>query len=248
MDLVDGQTLSDVVFGLANSPQNDSTKRIEIQDFPTVIQGTAGTSHASASELELDLQIPKSIGSGSLSNQSQDSSTRIGRAKIPLGMTNPKHFRWVARLGSNLADALSYAHESKILHRDIKPANIILDRRGGIWITDFGLAKDSTSELNLTKTGDVIGTPQYLAPESLEGKYDQRSEVYCLGLTLYELATLKQAYPSGTTAEVIRAIANHHASVAKEDQLKSPQRSQHDYRKIACPRSSIALPNRKRIA
>jgi len=84
---------------------------------------------------------------------------------------------------------------------------MILDRKGVVWITDFGLAKDNSSENNLTKTGDVIGTPRYLAPESLEGKYDQRSEVYCLGLTLYELATLQPAYQIGTTAEVIRAIA-----------------------------------------
>ena len=79
--------------------------------------------------------------------------------------------------------------------------------KGVVWITDFGLAKDSSNELNLTKTGDVIGTPQYLAPESLEGKYDQRSETYCLGLTLYELVSLQPAYAAGSTAEVIRAIA-----------------------------------------
>ena len=84
---------------------------------------------------------------------------------------------------------------------------MILDRKGTVWITDFGLAKDNSSELNLTKTGDVVGTPRYLAPESLEGKYDQRSEVYCLGLTLYELATLQPAYAKGTTAEIIGAIA-----------------------------------------
>ena len=204
MDLVDGQTLSDVVFGLANSPSNESTKRIDRKHFPTIIQGTPGTTQADISGLELNKQVSEGE---TLNLDSNESSASLSLDEIPIGITNPKHFRWVARLGSNLADALSYAHESKILHRDIKPANIILDRKGGIWITDFGLAKDSSRELNLTQTGDVIGTPQYLAPESLEGKYDQRSEVYCLGLTLYELATLKQAYPSGTTAEVIRAIA-----------------------------------------
>ncbi len=118
-----------------------------------------------------------------------------------------EHFRWCAQLGAKLADALAYAHAANILHRDIKPANIVLDRKGTPWITDFGLAKDSSREVNLTKTGEVIGTPQYLAPESLEGRYDIRSETYCLGLTLYELVTQRPAYANGTAASVIRAIA-----------------------------------------
>ncbi|MEM7782175.1 MAG: serine/threonine-protein kinase [Planctomycetota bacterium] len=119
---------------------------------------------------------------------------------------SPSFYRWAARVGANLADALAYAHNSKILHRDIKPSNMILDQNGTVWITDFGLAKEISEEINLTKTGDVIGTPQYLAPESLEGVYDQRSEVYCLGLTLYELVTLAPAYKPGSTAEVLRSI------------------------------------------
>jgi len=118
-----------------------------------------------------------------------------------------EHFRWCAQLGAKLADALAYAHAANILHRDIKPANIVLDRKGTPWITDFGLAKDGSREINLTKTGEVIGTPQYLAPESLEGHYDVRSETYCLGLTLYELVTQRPAYANGTAASVIRAIA-----------------------------------------
>ena len=143
------------------------------------------------------------------SKLSQNSGTY--RQEIPTqagtNSDNPKYFRWAARIGASISDALAYAHSNKILHRDIKPSNMMLDERGVVWVTDFGLAKDNSSDMNLTQTGDVIGTPQYLAPESLEGKYDQRSETYCVGLTLYELGTLQPAYAPGATAEVIRAIA-----------------------------------------
>jgi len=116
-------------------------------------------------------------------------------------------YRWLANLGANLSDALSYAHTSGILHRDIKPSNLMLDRQGTLWITDFGLAKDLSSSAQLTQIGDVVGTPQYLPPEALDGVYDQRSEVYGVGLILYELTTLRAAYPGGSPAELIRTIA-----------------------------------------
>jgi serine/threonine protein kinase len=198
MDLVDGQTLSEVIHGLNHSGPGHSTQ----DNFETRIDLTKTP----------DLTNADTIVTGESSRFSVSSQPSLDSPPAIAGKTTPpkfnsKHFRWSARIGANIADALTYAHDSNILHRDIKPSNIILDRKGIVWITDFGLAKDSSSEINLTKTGDVIGTPQYLAPESLEGKYDRRSEVYCLGLTLYELATLQPAYPNGTTAEVIRAIA-----------------------------------------
>ncbi len=200
MDFVDGQTLSEVVFGLTNG---GTTKPIPVNDatrLDTNHQGSAVNSTDVMRETKVlnQLESIEPASSDSAPNHTENLATKT------LG---PKHFRWAARMGANIADALAYAHDSNVLHRDIKPSNIILDRKGVVWITDFGLAKDSSNEINLTKTGDVIGTPQYLAPESLEGKYDHRSEVYCLGLTLYELATLQPAYKSGTTAEVIGAIA-----------------------------------------
>jgi len=195
MDWVDGQTLGEVVAGLSGpfstasaSKQYSDPTRLEDPDWqahsPTVEQ------HARTGEASLG---PK------LDNESSSTKIQVRQSRVP-AISSSKHFRWAARIGANIADALSYAHQSNILHRDIKPSNMILDRKGVVWITDFGLAKDNSSENNLTKTGDVIGTPRYLAPESLEGKYDQRSEVYCLGLTLYELATLRPAYKVGTTA------------------------------------------------
>jgi serine/threonine protein kinase len=114
--------------------------------------------------------------------------------------------QWIAGIGANLADALSHAHEKGLLHRDLKPANFLLSDNQFVQITDFGLAKPTQTDLHLTKTGDLIGTPQYLAPESLEGTYDACSEVYCLGLTLYELVSGQPAFATGSPAEVLRNI------------------------------------------
>ena len=125
-----------------------------------------------------------------------------------LNLNENSHYKWVTRVGADLADALAYAHDRGVLHRDLKPSNFLLGDDGIVRITDFGLAKHSDSELHLTKTGDLIGTPQYLAPESLNSQYDARSEVYCLGLTLYELLISKPAFAGGSPAEVLGRITH----------------------------------------
>jgi WD40 repeat protein/serine/threonine protein kinase len=100
----------------------------------------------------------------------------------------------VARVGLQAAEALAYSHAQGTLHRDIKPSNLLLDTQGAVWVADFGLAKAADSE-DLTHTGDVVGTLRYMAPERFGGRSDARSDVYSLGLTLYELLTLRPAFP-----------------------------------------------------
>jgi serine/threonine protein kinase len=92
-----------------------------------------------------------------------------------------------------VAEALDYAHQHGILHRDIKPSNLLLDAHGTVWVTDFGLAKVA-SDSDLTRTGDVVGTIRYMAPERFEGRCDVRADLYALGITLYELLACRPAF------------------------------------------------------
>ncbi len=111
----------------------------------------------------------------------------------------------LARLGGQAAAALQHAHDHGVLHRDIKPSNLLLDATDNVWVADFGLAKALESE-GLTNSGDVLGTLQYMAPEQFSGAYDVRSEVYGLGLTLYELLAGEPAFRSGNRGELIDRI------------------------------------------
>ena len=115
----------------------------------------------------------------------------------------PRYWKSVARLGAAAAGALHYAHRHGVLHRDVKPSNLLLDREANLWIADFGLAKHAESD-NLTKTGDVVGTLRYMAPEQFEGTTDHRSDIYSLGLTLYELLTLQHAFEDSHQGPLIR--------------------------------------------
>lgn len=111
----------------------------------------------------------------------------------------------VARIGEQVAEALAYAHGQGILHRDIKPSNLLLDLRGTVWVTDFGLAK-STDTDDLTQVGDFVGTLRYMAPERFEGRGDHRADVYALGLTLYELLTLEPAFHAENRAKLVEQV------------------------------------------
>jgi eukaryotic-like serine/threonine-protein kinase len=115
------------------------------------------------------------------------------------------YWHGVARIGAQVADALEYAHRQGIVHRDIKPSNLLLDARGSVWVTDFGLAKVNDQQ-NLTHTGDILGTLRYMPPEAFEGKSDHRGDVYSLGLTLYELLTLRPAFGEKDRGRLIHQV------------------------------------------
>jgi tetratricopeptide (TPR) repeat protein len=119
------------------------------------------------------------------------------------------HFRRMAELGIQAAEALDYAHTLGIVHRDVKPANLLVDGRGSLWVTDFGLAHIQ-SDARLTMTGDLVGTLRYMSPEQALAKrvvLDHRTDVYSLGATLYELLTLEPAFTGSDRQELLRQIA-----------------------------------------
>jgi len=130
--------------------------------------------------------------------------TRSVPATLPAYAT-AEYWACAARIGVQAASALDYAHSQGTLHCDVKPANLLLDSQGVVWITDFGVAKAIEFE-DLTRTGDVSGTLQYLAPERFQGQTDPRSDLYSLGLTLYELLTLRPAFDEPDRQQMIHRI------------------------------------------
>ena len=117
-----------------------------------------------------------------------------------------RYYRSVAHVGIQVAEALDYAHSQGVLHRDIKPANLLLDTQSRVWITDFGLAK--TDDVTLTREGDIVGTLRYMPPERFQGRSDARSDIYALGLTLYEMLTLRPAFDAEDRVQLVKQVTN----------------------------------------
>jgi serine/threonine protein kinase/Flp pilus assembly protein TadD len=133
-----------------------------------------------------------------------------GQASTHVSCQAPAHIRRVAELGIQAAEALEHAHSLGVIHRDIKPANLLLDREGQLWIADFGLAR-SVAEVSLTRTGDLLGTWRYMSPEQARashGLVDHRTDIYSLGVTLYELLTLEPAINGKDQREILHQLAN----------------------------------------
>ncbi len=181
MDYIDGINLRQWIDGITQS----SSEMVPTRD--DVYSGTDG-----------DLRMGDTWPS-----TSDSTKTDFDVQSLPTSTDSPSYYRWVAKLGCTICDALDYAHQQHTLHRDIKPANLLIDAAGNVSITDFGLAKVAEHQ-RVTQTGDVVGTPQYMPPESFEGTYDVQSEVYAVALTLYELLTLRPAFSSKSPAELIR--------------------------------------------
>ena len=139
-------------------------------------------------------------------------------------LNSREYYRTIVRLGIQAAEALHAAHEHGVVHRDIKPSNLLLDGDGKLWVTDFGLAR-CHSDAPLTNTGDVLGTMRYMSPEQALGQpalVDQRTDVYSLGVTLYELITLQPAFGGDGGPALLRRIDQQEPRRPRQWQPKIP--------------------------
>jgi serine/threonine-protein kinase len=165
---------------------------------------------------------PDSQATAAYEGSAPSSAVLPGQSDISTVTSNRRaYFRSVAQIGVQAASALSYAHSRGIIHRDIKPGNLILDTTGNVWVTDFGLAK--TGDSAMTHTGDILGTVRYMSPERFRGQCDVRADVYALGMTLYELVTLKAAYSSGDRLKLIELIRHTEAVSARTIDSQIPR-------------------------
>lgn len=119
----------------------------------------------------------------------------------------PGRYERLAQIGRDAARALHYAHEHQVLHRDVKPSNLLLDRNGDVRLTDFGMARLLEEDHSLTMRGEFLGTLRYAAPEALRGEFDRRSEVYSLGMTLFELVGWRPAFDASNPQTLSAKIA-----------------------------------------
>ena len=202
MQYIEGQTLAAVIRELRHNAEFGMTNAERM----TNVQCQS----ANGPVLEPDAQA---TGLSGASGSEGDPPTNIRHSTLgllsSLGIRHSSFFRSVARLGMQAALALEHAHQLGVIHRDIKPANLLVDAAGRLWVTDFGLAH-CQSQPGLTMTGDVLGTLRYMSPEQALAKraaIDARTDIYSLGVTLYELLTLEPAYDGRDREELLRQIA-----------------------------------------
>ena len=213
MQLIDGQSLDVVVRQLrqeagmgpleANSADRPvSTRSHKSSDCGSVSQ--TGDWKPAADDSGTTRQPIKVDQTNTTQGQfsAQFSTHRTGK--------EPQRYRTIARCMAQAAEALEYAHQEGIVHRDIKPANLLIDFRGNVWITDFGLAHFHDAP-GLTHTGDVMGTVRYMSPEQASGQrvvLDHRTDIYSLGATFYELLTLHPVFAGSTRHALLSDVLN----------------------------------------
>jgi serine/threonine protein kinase len=194
MEFVEGETLAKIITDLQHL---EGVKDIAVHKGSLACNMVSGQFESSATSTT----VPENEGKDESSNKISVSTMPSSRSKA--------YFRNVAQIGTQVAEALDHAHHEGVIHRDIKPSNLMLDAQGKAWVTDFGLARIE-SDAGMTMTGDLVGTLRYMSPEQAMAKrvvVDYRTDIYSLGVTLYEMLALCPAFPQTNQQELLKQIA-----------------------------------------
>ena len=224
MQLIKGQGLDLVIDELSNLRKWNSSQNAKREELPYSAMKCSADSviHSLVSgRFRQEQLVPTSLKTAAPDKHSGSSDFMAETTAMPLDASHSAtlpgdseistadrnrhtYFLSIAEIGQQTASALAYAHARGIVHRDIKPSNLLLDAAGIVWVTDFGLAK--TGEQDLTHTGDILGTIRYMSPERFRCECDARADIYSLGLTLYELLTLRPAFVAKDQMQLIDSI------------------------------------------
>ena len=195
MQLVRGKTLADLI------------KHLLLNETIPFSAATPSRDKSNSNSM-LDKQVQ--TRESSPPDNDQRSTWVDAQANIETRASNDtdRHFySSLAKFGIQAANALQHAHENGVIHRDIKPSNLMIDADSNLYVTDFGLARIET-DAAMTMTGDLIGTLRYMSPEQASGQQaiDYRTDIYGLGVTLYELLTKRQAFPQSDRKDLLRNV------------------------------------------
>jgi hypothetical protein len=217
MQLIEGQALSDSIrdlrraAGRTSAADPSATEAMAKRKSSAFGDSASGSFANSGSSLSLPASsLPAS--SPPSANAAHVETRASGSTVLSAEVANPRnYFQTVARLMHQAAAALEHAHAMGVVHRDIKPGNLLLDNRGNLWVTDFGLAQFHT-DAELTRTGDLLGTLRYMSPEQATGGrvlLDHRTDIYSLGATMYEVLTLEPVFEGSDRNVLLRRIVEN---------------------------------------
>ena len=208
MELIDGPSLDQVIKqlrkGVAGAEPSEALAGASNDSAPA---------HLSPDLVQTGPYVESATIGGSISGVSSSS----------LGSGNG-YFDTVARTIAEVADALDYAHQSGVVHRDVKPSNLLLSTAGRLNVNDFGLAR-MLEQPGMTMTGEFVGTPAYMSPEQITAgrtPLDQRTDIYSLGATLYELLTLHPPFTGERRDQVLAQILHKEPRAPRKLNAKVP--------------------------
>ncbi|MCR5162917.1 MAG: protein kinase [Thermoguttaceae bacterium] len=223
MKLINGPHLGTIIHALRNEPSEKNAKPTEepsegatavLSEEPSSENPTEAFSETASRETSdltpgvsdetVDLPPEKPTETALQKNEDEVTASMVQLYRE----RRAEYFCRVADLMRQAADALDYAHQCGVVHRDIKPANLMLDAENRLWITDFGLAQ-VRSDVHLTHTGEIFGTPRYMSPEQAQGHNrlaDHRVDIYSLGSTFYEFLTLHPLFAETNHVQLLKQI------------------------------------------